>query len=80
MTLKVSILNNQSTLEMAPKQSFERWIESFKNQGNLSCYANLYTQKEYYLNSVAKSHLYKPVGDMDYLLNLYDFQEKLAKM
>jgi protease-4 len=43
---------------------------SFKKRKFVMAYANSYTQKEYYLNSVASPIYINPVGDMDYLLSL----------
>jgi protease-4 len=39
---------------------------SLKNQEICNAYANSYTQKEYYLNSVASPIYINPVGDMDF--------------
>ncbi|WP_367755213.1 signal peptide peptidase SppA [Flavobacterium sp. WC2430] len=79
----ISILNNKSSLGMAQSKELRDELESFKKSGKfVMAYANSYTQKEYYLNSVAKTIYLNPVGDMDFkglsaeLMFFKDFQEK----
>ena len=79
----ISILNNQSSLGMAQSKALRDELESFKKSGKfVMAYANSYTQKEYYLNSVASPIYINPVGDMDFkglsaeLMFFKDFQEK----
>ncbi|SDZ90215.1 protease-4 [Flavobacterium gillisiae] len=79
----ISILNNQSTLGMAQSKALRDELESFKKSGKfVMAYANSYTQKEYYLNSVASPIYINPVGDMDFkglsaeLMFFKDLQEK----
>ncbi|CAM2799973.1 signal peptide peptidase SppA [Flavobacterium frigoris] len=79
----ISILNNESTLGMAQSKALRDELESFKKSGKfVMAYANSYTQKEYYLNSVANPIYINPVGDMDFkglsaeLMFFKDFQEK----
>jgi len=79
----ISILNNQSTLGMAQSKALRDELESFKKSGKfVMAYANSYSQKEYYLNSVANPIYINPVGDMDFkglsaeLMFFKDFQEK----
>jgi protease-4 len=79
----ISILNNESTLGMAQSKALRDELESFKKSGKfIMAYANTYTQKEYYLNSVASPIYINPVGDMDFkglsaeLMFFKDFQEK----
>lgn len=79
----ISILNNESSLGMAQSKALRDELESFKKSGKfIMAYANSYTQKEYYLNSVANTIYLNPVGDMDFkglsaeLMFFKDFQEK----
>ncbi|PKH66346.1 signal peptide peptidase SppA [Flavobacterium sp. ALD4] len=79
----ISILNNQSSLGMAQSKALRDELESFKKSGKfVMAYANSYTQKEYYLNSVASPIYINPVGDMDFkglsaeLMFFKDLQEK----
>lgn len=62
----ISILNNYSSLGMAQSKTLRDALESFKKSGKfVMAYANSYSQKEYYLNSVANTIYINPVGDMD---------------
>ncbi|EIA09501.1 signal peptide peptidase SppA [Flavobacterium frigoris] len=79
----ISILNGESSLGMAQSKALRDELESFKKSGKfVMAYANSYTQKEYYLNSVASPIYINPVGDMDFkglsaeILFFKDFQEK----
>jgi protease-4 len=79
----ISILNNQSTLGMAQSKALRDALESFKKSGKfVMAYANSYSQKEYYLNSVASPIYINPVGDMDFkglsaeLMFFKELQEK----
>lgn len=79
----ISILNGESSLGMAQSKALRDELESFKKSGKfVMAYANSYTQKEYYLNSVASPIYLNPVGDMDFkglsaeILFFKDFQEK----
>src|SRR3970040_2878765 len=50
----ISILNNNSTLGMAQSKALRDALGDFKKSGKfVMSYANSYSQKEYYLNSVA---------------------------
>ena len=58
-------------------------LESFKKSGKFVwAYANTYSQKEYYLNSVANTVYLNPAGDLDFkglsseVMFFKDFQEK----
>ena len=63
----ISILNNYSSLGMAQSKTLRDALESFKKSGKfVMAYANSYSQKEYYLNSVANTIYINPVGDMDF--------------
>ena len=79
----ISILNNNSSLGMAQSKAVRDALEDFKKSGKfVMAYANTYSQKEYYLNSVANTVYLNPVGDLDFkglssdLLFFKDFQDK----
>ncbi|MFV5698370.1 signal peptide peptidase SppA [Flavobacterium sp. ZT3R17] len=79
----ISILNDDSQLGMAQSKALRDALEDFKKSGKfVLAYANSYSQKEYYLNSVAKPIYLNPVGDMDFkglsseIMFFKDFQEK----
>ncbi|MFT6743272.1 MAG: protease-4 [Paraglaciecola sp.] len=79
----ISILNNESSLGMAQSKALRDKLESFKKSGKfVMAYANSYSQKEYYLNSVASPIYINPVGGMDFkglsaeILFFKDLQEK----
>ena len=63
----ISILNDNSSLGMAQSKALRDALEDFKTSDKfVYAYANSYTQKEYYLNSVANLVYLNPVGDMDF--------------
>ena len=79
----ISILNNDSELGMAQRKALRDALEDFKKSGKfVMAYANSYSQKEYYLNSVANTVYINPVGDFDFkglsaeLMFFKDLQEK----
>ncbi len=79
----ISILNDASELGMAQRKTLRDALESFKESGKfVMAYANSYSQKEYYLNSVANTIYLNPVGDFDFkglsaeIMFFKDFQEK----
>lgn len=79
----ISILNSNSALGMAQRKALRDAIDNFKKSGKfVMAYANSFSQKEYYLSSVANSIYLNPVGDMDFkglsaeILFFKDFQEK----
>ena len=79
----ISILNNNSTLGMAQSKALRDALGDFKKSGKfVMSYANSYSQKEYYLNSIANTVYLNPVGDMDFkglsaeIMFFKDFQEK----
>lgn len=79
----ISILNDNSSLGMAQYKSLRDELERFKASGKfVMAYANSYSQKEYYLNSVANTIYLNPVGEMDFkglsaeILFFKDLQEK----
>lgn len=79
----ISILNNTSLIGMAQSKALRDKLEDFKKSGKfVVAYANSFTQKEYYLNSVADTIYLNPVGEMDFkglsseVMFYKDFQEK----
>lgn len=63
----ISILNNESELGMAQRKALRDALEDFKKSGKfVMAYANSFSQKEYYLNSVANTIYINPVGDFDF--------------
>ncbi|WPR72771.1 signal peptide peptidase SppA [Flavobacterium sp. NG2] len=79
----ISILNNHSNLGMAQSKEVRDALENFKESGKfVMAYADTYSQKEYYLNSVANKIYLNPVGDMDFkglsseIMFFKDLQEK----
>ena len=79
----ISIINNQSGLGMAQSKTLRDALEDFKKSGKfILSYSNTYSQKEYYLNSVANSVYLNPVGDLDFkglsteIMFFKDLQEK----
>ncbi|MCG9791450.1 signal peptide peptidase SppA [Flavobacterium algicola] len=79
----ISILNNNSSLGMAQSKELRDALAEFQKSGKfVMAYANTYSQKEYYLNSVANTIYLNPVGDMDFkglsteLMFFKDLQEK----
>jgi protease-4 len=79
----ISILNNESELGIAQRKALRDALEDFMKSGKfVMAYANSYSQKEYYLNSVANSVYINPVGDFDFkglsaeLMFFKDLQEK----
>jgi protease IV len=79
----ISILNNNSELGIAQYKALRDALESFKKSGKfVMAYANSYSQKEYYLNSVANTVYLNPVGDLDFkglsaeLMFFKDLQDK----
>ncbi len=79
----ISILNGNSELGMAQYKALRDALEDFKKSGKfVMAYANAYSQKEYYLNSVANTIYINPVGDFDFkglsaeLMFFKDLQEK----
>lgn len=79
----ISILNNPTELGMAQSKDLRNALEHFKKSGKfVMAYANSYSQKEYYLNSVANSIYLNPVGELDFkglsseIMFFKDLQEK----
>ena len=79
----ISILNNDSELGIAQSKSLRDALENFKKSGKfVMAYANSFSQKEYYLNSVANTVYINPAGDFDFkglsaeIMFFKDFQDK----
>ena len=79
----ISILNDNSNLGLAQIKAVRQALEDFKKSGKfVFAYANFFTQKEYYLNSVANTIYLNPIGEMEFkglsseLLFFKDFQDK----
>lgn len=79
----ISIINNQSLLGLAQSKELREQLLDFKKSGKfVYAYANYFTQKEYYINSVADQVYVNPVGEVDFkglhseLLFFKDFQDK----
>lgn len=79
----ISILNDNSQLGMAQSKALRDALLRFKKSGKfIMAYANSYSQKEYYLNSVADKIYINPVGDIDFkglsseIMFYKDLQEK----
>lgn len=79
----ISILNDESSLGMAQSKELRDALEEFKKSGKfVMAYANNYSQKSYYLNSVANTIYINPVGEMDFkglaseVMFFKDLQEK----
>jgi protease-4 len=63
----ISILNSYSQLGMAQSKALRDALQGFKKSGKfIMAYSNAYSQKEYYLNSVADKIYINPVGEMDF--------------
>lgn len=62
----ISILNNQSLIGLAQSKELRNQLEDFKKSGKfVYAYANYFTQKEYYINSVANEVFVNPAGEVD---------------
>ena len=79
----ISINNNFMLAGWAQTQSLRKALEDFKASGKfIFAYADFYTQKDYYLASVADSIFLNPVGVLDFkglaseVLFFKDLQEK----
>jgi protease-4 len=79
----ISILNSSNCLGMAQNKALRDALKSFKKSGKfVLAYANTYSQKDYYLNSVANTVYLNPAGDLDFkglsseVMFFKDFQEK----
>ncbi len=79
----ISILNNSSNLGIAQTKALRDALEGFKQSKKfVYSYADMYSQKDYYLNSVANTIYVNPIGEIDFkglsteIMFFKDFQEK----
>ncbi|MBY0487890.1 MAG: signal peptide peptidase SppA [Flavobacteriaceae bacterium] len=79
----ISILNNVSNLGIAQTKALRDQLEDFKKSGKfIYSYADVYSQKDYYLNSVANTIYINPIGELEFkglsaeIMFFKDFQEK----
>jgi protease-4 len=79
----ISILNEDSSLGLGQSKELREALISFKKSGKfVMAYANDYSQKNYYLNSVANTIYLNPAGDLDFkglsteVMFFKDLQEK----
>jgi len=79
----ISILNNESELGIAQTKALRDELEDFKKSGKfIYSYADVYSQKSYYLNSVANTIYMNPIGELEFkglsteIMFYKDFQEK----
>ena len=63
----ISILNDVSNLGIAQTKALRDALEDFKKSGKfIYSYADVYSQKDYYLNSVANTIYLNPIGELDF--------------
>ncbi|REH00319.1 signal peptide peptidase SppA [Flavobacterium aquicola] len=79
----ISILNQNSSLGLAQSKELREALDDFKKSGKfVMAYANDYSQRDYYLNSVANTIYLNPAGDLDFkglsteIMFFKDLQEK----
>ncbi|WP_264565490.1 signal peptide peptidase SppA [Flavobacterium sp. N3904] len=79
----ISILNENSSLGLAQSKELREALNDFKTSGKfVMAYANNYSQRDYYLNSVANTIYLNPAGDLDFkglsteVMFFKDLQEK----
>lgn len=79
----ISILNNETSLGMAQIKALRSALIDFKTTKKfVYSYADVYSQKNYYLNSVANTIFINPIGEFDFkglgaeIMFYKDFQEK----
>ena len=79
----ISIVNNDSSLGLAQIKALHDALEDFKTSKKfVYSYADVYSQKNYYLNSVANTIYLNPIGELDFkglgaeIMFYKDFQEK----
>ena len=79
----ISILNDVSNLGIAQTKALRDQLEDFKKSGKfVYSYADSYSQKDYYLNSVANTIYINPIGELDFkglsaeIMFFKDFEEK----
>lgn len=63
----ISILNSSSSLGLAQSKALRDKLNDFKKSGKfIVSYADAFSQKEYYINSIADTIYLNPVGEMDF--------------
>src|SRR6478672_113049 len=63
----ISILNNESQLGIAQTKALRDALADFKKSGKfIYSYADVYSQKSYYLNSVANTVYINPIGELEF--------------
>ena len=79
----ISILNSVSDLGIAQTKALRDQLEEFKKSGKfIYSYADNYSQKEYFLNSVANKIYINPIGDFNFkglsaeIMFFKDFEDK----
>lgn len=79
----ISILNDESDLGIAQTKALRDQLEDFKKSGKfIYSYADVYSQKNYYLNSVANSIYLNPIGELEFkglsaeIMFFKDFEDK----
>nr|WP_322623021.1 signal peptide peptidase SppA [uncultured Flavobacterium sp.] len=79
----ITITNNHSSLGLSQLKALRDKLADFKKSGKfVVSYSDVYTQTDYYLNSVADTLYVNPVGDFEFkglsseLMFFKDFQEK----
>ncbi|HRZ74012.1 MAG TPA: S49 family peptidase, partial [Flavobacterium sp.] len=79
----ISIVNSTSNLGLAQLKALRNKLNEFKKSGKfIVSYADFFTQKEYYINSIADTIYMNPVGEMDFkglsteVMFFKDIQEK----
>lgn len=79
----ISILNSSNSLGIAQTKALRDALDQFKKSGKfIVAYSNAYSQKDYYLNSVADTIFLNPQGELDFkglateVMYFKDLQEK----
>jgi protease IV len=79
----ITITNSQSQLGLAQSKALRNKLEEVKKAGKfIVAYSDGYTQRDYYLNSVADTVYLNPVGELEFkglsseVLFFKDFQDK----
>lgn len=79
----ISILNNVSELGVAQTKALRDQLEDFKKSGKfIYSYSDVYSQKEYFLNSVANKIYINPIGEFEFkglsaeIMFFKDFEDK----
>lgn len=79
----ISILNNNAQTGIAQTKAIRDELQDFKKSGKfVVAYSNAYSQKEYYLDSVADTIYVNPGGELDFkglsteVMFFKDFQDK----